>query len=144
MKKIRWISIIFGVLFIFIAPRFNNYLDSKLDEYNVLECTVVESKIIDKFVSTTKNDNGVKKKRSHNKTKDYYLKVSYGGLERAISVSKSDYLKDIGSTCVVYLLTVEYKGDTCKILSDSPSLDVNDIPILRDAYENQKISLIYD
>ena len=136
MKKMRWISTIFGVLFIFIAPRYNNYLDSKLDEYNVLECTVVESKIIDKSVSTTKNDNGVKRKRSRNKTREYYHKVSYGDLERSISVSKSDYVKDIGSTCVVNLLTVEYKGQICQILSDSSSLDVNDIPILRDAYKN--------
>lgn len=138
MKKMRWISTIFGVLFIFIAPRFNDYLDSKLDEYNILECTVVESKIIDKFVSTTKNDNGVKRKRSRNKTREYYHKVSYGDLERTIPVSKSDYVKDIGSTCVVNLLTVEYKGQVCQILSDSSSLDVNDIPILRDAYKNQK------
>lgn len=144
MKKMRWISTIVGVLFIFIAPRFNNYLDSKLDEYNVLECKVVESKIIDKFVSTTKNVDKVKKKRSLNKTKTYYHKVSYEDLERTISVSKSDYVKDIGSTRVVHLLTVEYKGDICKILSDSSSLDVNDIPILHDAYKNQKISLIYD
>ena len=138
MKKMRWISTIFGVLFIFIAPRYSNYLDSKLDEYNVLECTVVESKIIDKSVSTTKNDNGVKRKRSRNKTREYYHKVSYGDLERTFSVYKDDYLKDIGSTCVVYLLTVEHKGDICQILSDSSSLDVNDIPILRDAYKNQK------
>lgn len=138
MKKMRWISTIVGVLFIFIAPRFNNYLDSKLDEYNVLECKVVESKIIDKFVSTTKNVDKVKKKRSLNKTKTYYHKVSYEDLERSISVSKSDYVKDIGSTCVVNLLTVEYKGQICQILSDSSSLDVNDIPILRDAYKNQK------
>lgn len=113
-------------------------MDSKLDEYNVLECTVVESKIIDKSVSTTKNDNGVKRKRSRNKTREYYHKVSYGDLERTFSVYKDDYLKDIGSTCVVYLLTIEHKGDICKILSDSSSLDVNDIPILRDAYKNQK------
>lgn len=133
MKKMRWISTIFGVLFIFIAPKYSNYLDSKLDEYNVLECTVVESKIIDKFIRTTENTNEIKSSRSGNKTRKYYHKVSYGDLERTFSVYKDDYVKDIGSTCAVYLLTVEYKGQVCQILSDSSSLDVNDIPILRDA-----------
>lgn len=33
MKKMRWVSTIFALLFIFIAPRFNNYLDGKLDEF---------------------------------------------------------------------------------------------------------------
>ena len=138
MKKMRWISTIFALLFIFIAPRFNNYLDCKLDEYNVLECKVVESKIIDKFVSTTKNADRVRKKKSLNKTKTYYNKVSYEDLERTLPVYKVDYVKDIGSTRVVFLLTVEYKGQVCQILSDSSSLDVNDIPILLDAYKNQK------
>lgn len=136
MKKMKWVSTIFALLLIFIAPRFNNYLDGKLDEYNVLEYKVVEAKITDKFVSTTKNVDKVKKKRSFNKTKNYYSKVSYGDLERTLPVSKSDYVKGIGSACSVFLLTVEYKGQVCQILSDGHSLGVNDIPVLRDAYEN--------
>mgnify|MGYP004528926403 FL=1 len=136
MKKMKWVSTIFALLLIFIAPRFNNYLDGKLDDYNVLEYKVVEAKITDKFVSTTKNVDKVKKKRSFNKTKTYYSKVSYGDLERTLPVSKSDYVKDIGSTCSVFLLTVEHKGQVCQILSDGYSLGVNDIPVLHDAYKN--------